>query len=83
MDQPSDAQAAYERAIGIFQSLVAEFPGVWQYRPYLSRAYRELASLLTSAGRTDEAHRARRAAEQFGQQKTGSTSDEAEALGLE
>ncbi len=54
-NRPADAEVAYREAIRLLKALVAEVPEVHQYRLRLQQAYDELESVVTAAGRTEEA----------------------------
>jgi serine/threonine protein kinase len=60
INRPADAEAAYRDAIRLLETLVSEVPEVQQYRLRLQQAYDELESVVTVAGRTEQAAEIRR-----------------------
>jgi serine/threonine protein kinase/tetratricopeptide (TPR) repeat protein len=63
--QRETAEKAYRRAIAEQERLADRFPDVPMYRDYLARDSARLATLLTKAGRADEAASFRRSAREL------------------
>jgi hypothetical protein len=82
--QLDDAVTAYRDTARTLNALVADFPDVPGYARHRAETYAKLASVLTSAGRTEEAAATKREASRFNPKTPDqSPGDSAEPLELE